>query len=551
MKIYAVVLLLFLLIACSNGADKERALSLNEQMSIDLKFNTESSVEAVASSKPGFYDVTAIYPLRDYDPASGTTTITNGVTSSVDIFLGKGYQVAHVTVKIYNNDKYIGVIEIDPVEFQKIKASGLNVFSYVGGQLKLDQETQVRINIKHKAKSAKDIEINKRINETTNETIIDISFKLQKEPILADWQKKTHPLYDIDSFELLVSDIVKLTFESDESIDRVYVKSEINEQDSRWNDSLLIGEFEMDRLNFEEIVDKWDDLRYNIYEDIVYSPVFLLDYKAHSSITGIEFGEETIVDAYYEDRFESIDNSMDIITKDCDEIIESIFEDYEDVDEVTVKFKAKVPAREGEVSSDGVHSIIKDIVVVKAQRDMYLQLLTAELTPIQTLFNFEVTWHDRTSELMILDNMFSTPKYFRSIEFGSGQREVTLTLDSCLFEKDLLMKQYVVGVRRAIALGNTDVSLEEEIYNQASVHIQKLFFDFHPPFLETVNFYIERVYLDTTGHEIDVKELGILVFEKQEEANYWFQTEHPDDLEWIIEIEDDLDIDDDEVLCQE
>jgi len=468
----------------------------------------------------------------------------------VDIFLTKGYAVNTITIELYNNDIYMGNILIETEEFLKIKASGLSIYSYVSRQLTLDQKIQVEMNIKSAAKSAKEIVIEKIENTTTDETTIDIKFKLKSEPNLAYWQKADHPLYSIDAFETLVSDLVKLTFEADESIDRVNVRSDADEMDARWNTSSMIGKFSMGRIEFEEIVDKWDDLRYIIYDEIEYSPIFLMDYKSQSTVTSLEFDDHTLIEAYYEDNFKSIDTTINLITKDCDEMISSIFDDYPDVTEVEIKFKAKVPAREGEISSDGIHSIVKDFVIINAQRDIYEQILTIELTPIQTMYNYEMIWQDRASELMIRDNMFTTPAYFREIEFSDGQSEVTLTIDSCLFEKDVNMKTYIAGVKKAVAKGNTDLSLEEEVYNQLFTHVRKLIFDFHPPFLDTVNIYIERVYLDTTGHEIDVTELGTLVFEKQEEAHYWFQTEHPDDLEWLIELEDELDIDDDEVLCQ-
>jgi len=551
MKYLIISLLLILLIACSSEDKKDKPLSLQEQIAQDLKFNAESKVQLFPSSTPGLNDIVATYPLKDFDVSRGTTSLTNGITGIVDVFLTKGYSVNTVKIDIYNNDVYMGSILIEPEEFKKIKASGLSIYTYVKSQMKLDQKFQVEVNIKNYAGSAKDILVEKINNATTNETIIDIKFKLKREPNLADWQKKNHPLYHIKVFELLLSDLIKLTFESDEGIDRVRVRSDIDELDSRWNNSFLIGKYEMDRIAFEEIVEKWDDLRYNIFEDIEYSPIFLVDYIAVSNITAIEFGKNTVIDAYYIEKFKSIDVTMDLITTDIDNLIETIFNDYKEVEDITINFKAKVPAKEGDITSDGIHYIVKDFIVTKAQRDIYETIIFKELTPVQTMFNYDVTWHDRASELSIMDNMFTTPGYFRKIEFSDNQKDVSITMDSCIYERDALMKGYIQGVKRALVKDDNTVSLEDEIYTQTAEHIRKLIFDFHPPYIETVNFYIEMVYLDTTGHEIRVDELGTLVIEKQEEALYWFQTEHPDELEWIIEIEDNLDIDDDEVLCQQ
>jgi len=551
MKYLIISLLLILLIACSSEDKKDKPLSLQEQIAQDLKFNAESKVQLFPSSTPGLNDIVATYPLKDFDVSRGTTSLTNGITGIVDVFLTKGYSVNTVKIDIYNNDVYMGSILIEPEEFKKIKASGLSIYTYVKSQMKLDQKFQVEVNIKNYAGSAKDILVEKINNATTNETIIDIKFKLKREPNLADWQKKNHPLYHIKVFELLLSDLIKLTFESDEGIDRVRVRSDIDELDSRWNNSFLIGKYEMDRIAFEEIVEKWDDLRYNIFEDIEYSPIFLVDYIAVSNITAIEFGKNTVIDAYYIEKFKSIDVTMDLITTDIDNLIETIFNDYKEVEDITINFKAKVPAKEGDITSDGIHYIVKDFIVTKAQRDIYETIIFKELTPVQTMFNYDVTWHDRASELSIMDNMFTTPGYFRKIEFSDNQKDVSITMDSCIYERDALMKGYIQGVKRALVKDDNTVSLEDEIYTQTAEHIRKLIFDFHPPYIETVNFYIEMVYIDTTGHEIRVDELGTLVFEKQEEALYWFQTEHPDELEWIIEIEDNLDIDDDEVLCQQ
>jgi len=538
------LVLMVLVAACSQTSEKDKEVS-PEQKYLKLSPNTLITLEP--SDKAGMQNVKVNYQVEKFDTSTGTRILTNMFYNPVANTFKEMPNVDTIEIQIREKSTLVGIFRINREELEQVQKAPGNAIDYFPKFLELDDKFMVEMNLKSIAQNAENVVIKRTFDEEDDSSIMNISFNLKRQQLTKSYQQ--NPLDDISIFENLIANIVKTTFETDEDISAVYVSADLSEYDPRWNSTKRIADFSMERPEFEEIVEKWDDLRYNIYDKIRYEPIFLADYKAQSTVVSMTFEDTADVQLYYDEEFKDIDTSMDIITTDAETLLEQFFNKY-DVKTVVLHFKVKVPAREDDVSSDGIHYIVDDFLVVTAYRNIYEGLDTEELAPIQTLYNFELEWNDRAPDMMIRANLFENSHNFRSIEFGSAQTEVTITLDSCIFLQDRQLRPKIQAVQRAISRDDYDKSLEDEVYDLMYESAKKLVFEIHPPFLETVTINLERVYRDTTGQEIDVKELGTITFDKEEEAMYWFQTENPQDLEWIIEADEDLDIDDDEVLCQ-
>jgi hypothetical protein len=551
---YALFFIVLLSILGCSDESQESANSptaiIQQQAEAFFKFSPDTQISVIPSTDtPGSFNVEVMYPVPNFDPSQGTKAYTNNYASKLQTFFNLDQNLDKVKIFMVTAEgEKIGTLETSKQDFIDAARSGMDIYSYTSRNLELNRKFLVETRLTGISSEAQNIQIERGFNESRNTTALKVSFELKVDKYKPEWQKSATD--DISLFENLVSSIVKTVFETDTDVDEVLVVAVKADEDDRWNQSSIIATYSMERGEFEEIVEKWDDLRYKIYDDIEYTPIYLMDYAATSNLVSMDYNKTTYISMYYDKDFETIDKTIDLITADAESMIVNIFENYELVNDIEIDFKVKVPAREGEISSDGIHSIIEDFVIIRAQRAVFDGLRTDELTPIQTIYNFDMEWHPRGPDLMIRSNLFQSSDFYRQIEFSSGMSEAEITLDSCIFQHDKYIKPRIAGIRRMIAQGSQYSSLEDEIYNIIAEYAKKLIFDIHPPFLDTVTINIERVYLDTTGNEIDVTELGYVVFEKQDEANYWFQTEDPEDLEWIIELEDEIDIDDDEVLCQ-
>ncbi len=553
-RAFLVVFAILIILGCSkSGTDSssQQGSTLQEDASRFFKFNQETDVELIpVEGMPGQYDIGVAYPVQNFDPSEGTKQLSNNFAGIIDNFLSTPRDVRNIKIILLdgsNDGKQIGVFEISKDEFMLMKTKSASIYQGIGKYMKLEEQFQVEVNLLKYAQNAKDVKILRTTDNSSNETMISVRFKLEKNTDSSGWQKT--PMDDQKLFEELIANIVRTTFESDSAIKKVSIEADVTQKDDRWNQSTMIANYQIDRDEFDIILDKWDDLRYRIYDKINYTPIFLMDYVSDSTVLGMEFNKTTVANLYDEDDFESIDKTVAKVEKDAVTIIENLFDKYSLVNNIELHFKAKIPAEEGKVSPDGIHQIVPDFLVVKASRAAYGPLDIEKLTPEQILYNFDTTWSQKAPELKIRSDLFRKDDYFRKIEFNPAMDEADISIDSCLFLKDELIGPQVKAVIKQIKEGY-DADLEEEIHDIIAEYSKKLIFNIHPPFLQSVTFNIERVYLDTTGNEIDVKELGSMTLLKQEEANYWFQTESPDELEWIIEDNDDLDIDNDEVLCQ-
>jgi len=547
MRYFILFLIIILITSCSSDNDSQNE-QLDNRIKL-LKFNPETQVQLSQSSEmPGQLAAHVIYPYKDFNPASGTAFMSNFFARQLPAYFSSVQGVYNVEIEIREdtpNGKLIGTLRINRDEMGELNKNPGTINKMLQSYIELDSEYMVEMKLLTLAKNADKVKIS-REKGPDDENIIRIELVLDREKIE---NVPINVLQNHEMFEEMVASTVRTTFETDDNIDYVVLYISLNKEDPRWPGTEFAN-YTLDRESFEAIVAKWDDLRYKIFEDIVYEPIFLADFIAESTVTNFTGNDSMLINLYYDEKFKDIDDTVGLVTADAKNLIVRLFDSYPDTDEIELHFKAKVPAREGEVSSDGVHSIISDFLVVRADRYTYEDLQSDELTPMQFLYNFDMVWDDRGPDLVIRDNMWINTGYFRSIEFSDEQREAEIVLDSCLFTKDKMISGDIKTVRNAISRGNYDESVEDVVYNSLFDASRSLVFDHHPPFLETVTITIERVYRDTTGNEIDVTELGTVSFEKEADANYWFQTIDPDDLEWIFETEDSLDIDDDEVLCQ-
>ena len=495
---------------------------------------------------PGAQDIRVVYPIQDFDPKIGLAPITNNFAAGIDNFLSKGHAVNRITIIMMDGSpegRHLGDFSITKSEFTALKSRSPDFFREMHSYVELDQGFSVELGLMQLAQSAKDVTI---VREDIDQGVaISVSFKLERQKQNA-WQKT--PLDSIDMFEQLMANTVRTAFESDSKITRVLVRADIDEEDSR-TDSTMIANYEMERDEFEAIIGRWDDLRYRIYDDINYTPIFLMDYATESTVLSMDFGRKTVVRLSYEPAYQSIGKTIGQLERDASEMIRYLFGKYSNVEEAELRFIAKVPAEKGKPTIDGVHEIVQDFLVVNAHKGVFTAMKTEGLTPQQVLYNFNTVWSAKALELSIRESLFQAKDYFRSIEFSAAHDEAIVVIDSCLLTNDMFYRPRVDAVQKQLAQGYK-ANLEDEVYRILEESAKKLIFDIHPPFLQSATFSLEAVFRDTTGHETEVRDLGGVTFGKEDIANYWFQTEDPSELEWVEEESDSLDIDNDEVLCQ-
>jgi hypothetical protein len=439
----------------------------------------------------------------------------------------------------------IGTLAITQDQIKEIKKTQPMLYKELHRFFRLDDRYLMEMNLAGITKNLKDLMITRALNETTNLTTLQISFKLDP---TKDARVRVTPLDSIALFEELIANVVKTAFESDANVYRVEIESDLLTFDPRWPDSARIASYSINRDEFATINEKWDNLRYKIYDEIDYAPIFLADFIADSTVVSMEYNESSVIYLFDEAAFKTIDTTVGAVEKDATTVISTLLDKYPLIQTVEVHMKAKVPAEEGRVSSDGIHEIIEDFLVVTADRATYGTLDKTKLSNQQFLFNFPVRWDRSAPDLKIRSDLFASKGYFRAIEFPAAD-EAVVTLDTCLFTVEPTFKGKITSTLIQIKDGRA-VMLEDTVYGLLAGSARELIFDIHPPFLETITFNLQRVYRDTTGAETEVKDLGSVTWDKQPEANYWFQTVDPETLEWVQESSDSLDIADDEVLCQ-
>lgn len=546
-KTIMLICIILVLIGC--GESKEKAKTPQQQLEEDagvfFKFTEDTIIKPIIQPD-GTYNLEILYPVKDFDINVGITPIVNNFASVLENFYSTERNVENITIELRDgtvDGKKIGVFKISKREFIELKKQHPNVYKYIGKFMKLNEKLLVELNMRSFAKTAQDFKIERYYNETTNITTINVSFsiKRQENPL------SSTPLTSISSFEDLITNVVKTTFETDSSIGEVIIEVDLANLDPRWNETTRVADFTITRDEFTQILEKWDNLKYKIYDKIHYTPIFFGDFISKSKIINMTYGDKISMNLYYEDDFENIDKTIAIVEEDASNLIVKMFKRYPSVQEIDLNFKVKVPAEEGEVSSDGIHFIENGFLIVHADRNTFESLNTEELNPKQIIYNFNPIYNDKANKLNIESNLFSKTNYFRKIDVSGT--DATIEIDSCLFLKDDFFGPRINAVKGIINQG-LEANLEEEIRKITFEAAKKLIFELHPPYLETVTFDLKEVYRDTTGNEINVVDLGTISFEKEDKANYWFQTEDPSSLEWVIETDDNLDIDNSQILCQ-
>ena len=234
--------------------------------------------------------------------------------------------------------------------------------------------------------------------------------------------------------------------------------------------------------------------------------------------------------------------TIDTIEKDAVEIVFNLLNYYEDINQIDINFKTKLPAEENDESADGVHKIIHDAYTVSVSKGLANSINRDNLNNQQILYNFNQKWDNEMIKKNIAESIWVERfrgygvelENIREITINSID-DVTVELDSCEIENAYNQK----------LIGGGEVCGEYCVYTKLINLGNKTMYQVHPPYVETITFIITKVTIDQTGNE-ETEEFGEIMIEKDPNTNYWFQTE--EDLEWF-EVEDDLDIDGDN-LCQ-
>jgi len=383
-------------------------------------------------------------------------------------------------------------------------------------------------------------------DEELNSTRFDLNLGIEKSEL------KQNIMFTKRSFEDFTSRVIQRIFTEYSRVTELNIGLYSSEIDNRTSENItLIANYSINRDEYNEINKNWDKLVIKIYDDIIYTPIFLMDFVAESEIEALEYGDSTTLYLYYPEAYEDFITTREVLYGDARNIIEYMFSKYDKVNTITVIFKAKIPATGASV--DG-HQIIHDFVTISANSGDFDNLVAENLDNNQYMFNFDAVWHSSGLQLSISENLFeSFDEYtFREISFDNNNKDATIIIDSChLLNSEIRDYNKIIDVYQKLqAEEETKTSLEEEVANAFYKVSRNTIYKIHPPFLETVVFGFERVHRDTTGNEIDVLDMGSISFEMQEGAFYWFQTLDSDELVWVEELDDDLDIDDDDDLCQ-
>jgi hypothetical protein len=544
------LIVILLMVGCAEKQDPKKAVgsTLKTDAEKFFRFNNKTTINIVPSKTPGLSNIDVVYPYPNFNPQTSVDTMTNPIGNMMDGFFKTDRTVESVTITVRDTTvtgPVIGVFRITQPQFREAKKSNPVVYRALAPFFELDGSYLIQMNLNTVAKSAKDLSISRSVNETNNLTTVTVAFRLERK---SDARVKNSPLDSINVFEELVSNIVKTTFETDQTIDDVVVSADVIGADERDNISTHLADFKMSRPEFLVINERWDNLRYKIYDRISYAPLYLADYISLSAVLSIDYNDTTVIYLYDEDQFKNIDTTVAHVSTDIAALVKRFFASYPLIDSLEIHAKAKIPAVEGKVSPDGIHQIVEDFVVVSVDRSTFDTLEIDKLTNEQQLFNFETVWDRSVLDLKVRSDLFGAKTYFRSISFPQDN-DAVIDLDSCVLVTDPLIKGKINMVIQQYKDGQM-VSLEDEVYEVMGDTAKKLMYNIHPPYLESVTFNLMRVYRDTTGQEIEVKDLGSVTFVRQPDVNYWFQTLDPAEITWIEEGADSLDIADEEVLCQ-
>jgi len=392
----------------------------------------------------------------------------------------------------------------------------------------------VELKLKTQKTGIKNLIVGEVTDEELSEPITEIRYEPTNVKTLGDRSS------DKLEFEENFANIIRYSFEAGPTITsiRLIAQTDIIDTRSGENES-TIDVYEATREEFEEIMDNWDNYRYKIFEQMDYTPIFLLDLISESRIEKLEFGPTTTIEGFYEKDYAKMTKTVDTLEADAIESLYTIFDYYPDTDEIIIRYKTKLPAEDDSESADGVHQIVHNAMMLTISRGNAFAVNREKLNNKQILYNFNPIWNQK----MILKNIEANigseygskgieQKYFRSITMPSDS-EVIIEVDSCDFSDDYFRKK---GDETC-----GDECVEDRIEKLGNRTMYKI----HPPFLEEITFKVTSVFLDQAGQE-ETEDMGEMVFTKDDETNYWLQTS--DDVEWY-DLEDDLDLDPD-TICQ-
>jgi len=352
-------------------------------------------------------------------------------------------------------------------------------------------------------------------DEQENMTVFNISVGIREN------SEKQNILFTKRNFENFYSRTIQRVFTDYPRVDQMELALYVTEIDNRSAENLTkVSTYTIDRVTYGEINKNWDNLVIRIYDEIEYTPLFLLDFVCTSDVLKLVWGKNAEVTLYYDESYEDFDTTQRIIEKDARNAIDYLFEKFKSVDSLRLVFKAKVPAEDKTVRSG--HQILHDYVVFSATRSSFEGIIAENLDSQQYLYNYEQVWNDKAMELNIKENLLeSVNKYtYRSFEFTNDDKDVRILIDGCtLIDTNIDEFREIEDVYSLLhSEGETTSSVEEEVGRAMPKVARKLIFNIHPPYLETVTFAYERVLRDTTGNEIEVIDLGSISYEMQEDA---------------------------------
>jgi len=433
-----------------------------------------------------------------------------------------------------SNDTFtreIAYINISRDEFEQLMELYEDPQFKIGEYVNYHPFFQVELKLKTQQVDIKNLIVGEIVDNNTGEAITEIRYEPKNVNTLGTRDD------DKITFEENFANIIRYSFEADPNIDRIRLIAQTDYIDNRSGiPASTIASYESNREDFEAIMENWDNYRYRIYEQMDYTSIFLLDLLSSSTIQTLEFGEASSIEAFYDEEYNRITKTIDTIEEDAVELIYGLFGYFEEVETIKIDFKLKLPADDDSESADGVHQIIHDAMVLEVERIEAERVNTETLENKQILYNFNVQWdsENKIYEKNLAESLWEEIyrgtgvdlQNIRSIDIPN-EKEAIIEFNSCEFLEDCNKRK------------GKDTCGEDCVYDRLITMGNKTIFQIHPPYLNTLTFKLSRVTLDLSGNE-EIEDFGEIVFEKDDNTNYWLQTE--EDIEWF-EDDDNLMID--------
>ncbi len=553
------IIILLILSSCSTQDTQVQQQSPKQKLEARLHqlFNSNNHPDTSIKRQGSGYNVMVTYtPYNKFRFVSEDTdrkTFESSVYNFVRNIYASGAKVNYVTLKAVeqsqklvanpkgqlhlisqSNDsmtREIAIVNITKEEFDTLKNTYEDPQYKIGDYITYHPFFLVELRLRTEKTGIKNLIVGE-VNDS-GEDVTEIRYEPSNVKTLG--QKDGDKL----GFDENFANIIRYSFEAGPTIEKIRLIAQADYVDNRSTENTsTIAQYTETREDFEQIMDNWDSYRSRIIDHINYTPIFLLDMISESTIESLKLGPSTEVDAFYDKDYSKMTKTVDTIEQDAVDTIYALFDDYPYIQQVTLRYKAKLPAEEGSDSPDGTHQIIHDAYVVTVSRSAAQNVNRDKLSNKQVLYNFDQKWDQKMMIQDIRANIGS--------EYGSGVEdsniisitmpsddEAVVDLDSCEIKDDYDKK---VGQE---SCGKKCVSDRlDKLGNRTMYQI-------HPPYLTKLTFKITSVYLDQSGHE-DTTDMGEMVFTKDPDTNYWLQT--ASDVRWY-DLENDLSLDKDK-LCQ-